>query len=179
MWQWREPGTHPNSYSNSLRTLRILQYLGLQPTLPSSRNYIVAFWVQPKDVFRPCFKPGVKREECDLSFLWETDEGLHLEIGAPTPGNDTDGQRRAGTDGMSHADWFHQMAVQSQSYNYLNGSLDTIYPWTRLGYTYDYGGSVSVNDNETALAMGATEFVIREGARVIVDRVENLYEHCK
>jgi hypothetical protein len=45
------------------------------------------------------------------------------------------------------------------------------YPWTRLGYTYDWGSA----DDE----IGLSEYVIREGAEVIVSSIFGLGEYSE
>ena len=53
-----------------------------------------------------------------------------------------------------YQDWFH--ANTAASYG------EDGYPWTRLGYTYDWA--------ENGTEYGLTEFIVRPGARVTVDR---------
>ncbi|MEO1053600.1 MAG: hypothetical protein AAFX87_23395 [Bacteroidota bacterium] len=50
----------------------------------------------------------------------------------------------------AHKEWFDKKKQES----YINGG----YPWTRLGYTYDWGNKRS--------EVGLSEFVVREGASV-------------
>lgn len=54
-----------------------------------------------------------------------------------------------------HKAWFVNLVLSSYG--------DRGYPWTRLGYTYDWGGV----DTE----VGANELVVRSGASVVVDGV--------
>lgn len=63
----------------------------------------------------------------------------------------------------THKDWVKNL--QKNSYG-SNG-----YPWTRLGYTYDWG-----NPNSK---VGLSEFVIRKDAKVTVDSVADTKEYCK
>lgn len=49
--------------------------------------------------------------------------------------------------------------------NIVGSYFDDAYPWTRLGYTYDWGG--------TGTEYGLTEFIVNEGAQVEVDFTEN------
>ena len=55
----------------------------------------------------------------------------------------------------NHIEWFHKQ--EKRSYGPLG------YPWTRLGYTYDWGNA----DSE----IGLSEFVIKKGANVKVESV--------
>jgi hypothetical protein len=46
-----------------------------------------------------------------------------------------------------------------------------VYPWTQLGYTYDWGNPES--------EVGLSEFVIRKGSTVVIKSVSNLDEYCR
>lgn len=61
-----------------------------------------------------------------------------------------------------HKQWVENL--MSSSYN-ENG-----YPWTRLGYTYDWG---NIN-SET----GASEFIVKQGAEVTIKSVKTTAEYC-
>ncbi|MDD5337702.1 MAG: hypothetical protein PHS02_04430 [Candidatus ainarchaeum sp.] len=60
-----------------------------------------------------------------------------------------------------HVLWFEDKNVTSY--------LGTGYPWTRLGYTYDWGSSNHV---------GMSEFVIRGGAEVMIYNVSSTSQFC-
>lgn len=45
------------------------------------------------------------------------------------------------------------------------------YPWTRLGYTYDWG-------NPRA-DMGLSEFVIKKGAEIAINSVYTTEDYCR
>ena len=62
---------------------------------------------------------------------------------------------------LTHKDWFDKLKLVSYG--------STGYPWTRLGYTYDWGSL----DTER----GASEFVIKKGAKVIVKSVKPTVEY--
>lgn len=65
---------------------------------------------------------------------------------------------------QEYMDWFE--ALRAESY-----SLEHGYPWTRLGYTYDWGSPDSV--------VGFSEFVIRSGAIVDVHAVIMTADYCE
>ncbi len=44
-------------------------------------------------------------------------------------------------------------------------------PWTRLGYTYDWGASQN--------HIGLSEFVLRKGANLEVDSVTAVNDYCR
>ncbi len=63
----------------------------------------------------------------------------------------------------AHIDWIE--SLQAESYELPGG-----YPWTRLGYTYDW--------NPDTPEVGLSEFVIAEGAAVGVASVTSTAEYC-
>lgn len=93
------------------------------------KTRFVEMWAEPKDLFRPAPDPEITDCEAELDFAEPSD----LIVTAD-----------------SHKKWINDLKATS----YLpNG-----YPWTRLGYTYDWGNSP---DN-----IGLSEYVIRKGAIV-------------
>ncbi|MFH1059381.1 MAG: hypothetical protein V1797_11990 [Pseudomonadota bacterium] len=98
--------------------------------LPPDGGYtrIVEFWVEPADLFRPSPDPEISDMEAELSF--------------PSGSRTTVSQ--------AHQDWFS--ATWASRYESA-----TPYPWTQLGYTYDWGSSDHV---------GPSEFVIEKGSVV-------------
>ena len=63
--------------------------------------------------------------------------------------------------GAEHRAWFNNLSAISY--------LENGYPWTRLGYTYDWGG--------TGSHVGLSEFVVRKGATVAIHNVSG-NEYC-
>jgi hypothetical protein len=110
--------------------LRMRQYLGLPPD--GDYEYWVEFWVKPSDLYRPSADPAPGDCEAELDF-------------------DTSPET---TVSESYMDWFY--ANKSASYVLTRNG----YPWTRLGYTYDWRAGA----NE----VGLSEFVIRPGATVTI-----------
>lgn len=100
----------------------------------NGKTRFVAFWVNPEDLFRPSPDPEITDHEAELDFPVSS---------------------RFITVSAEHADWFN--ALKETSYG-TDG-----YPWTRLGYTYDWGNPFS--------KVGVSEFVIRNGATVDVQSV--------
>jgi len=124
--------------------LRVAQLLGLPPEVavkgdPREYKYMLEMWVSPQDLFRPCPDPEVFDTACELSF--PTDP---LYMHYP---NDRI-MATAGPDYgvfMVYTDWFTHQANYSYNLNY------SPYPWTRLGYTYDWGSSNPVGLSEFVL----------------------------
>lgn len=98
------------------------------------KTRFVAFWVNVDDLFRPSPDPEVSDHEAEL---------------------DIPASPRFVTVSAEHADWFD--ALKETSYG-PDG-----YPWTRLGYTYDWG--------HPFCRFGLSEFVIWSGATVDVESV--------
>jgi len=120
-------------------TLRLEQLLGLPPN--NGKTRVVEMWVNPADLFRP-------------SPDGEVDDTV-AELELPGPERFASQQ-----DYEFHRDWYNlQLSID----DYDNPAKG--YPWTRLGYTYDWGNP----DSE----VGLSEFVITAGATI---KIENVYE---
>ncbi len=112
--------------SDSLRR-RLQQRLGLPPT--SDHRYVVEFFVDPDQIFRPAPDPEISDHEA------EPDYPRSQQFISVAP---------------EHREWMS--ALQAISYG-PNG-----YPWTRLGYTYDWATPTE--------PVGMSEYVIRAGASI-------------
>lgn len=104
--------------------------------LPPDTAYdrFVELWVDPEDLFRPTPDPEITDHEAELDFPRS---------------------RAFLTVNQDYVAWFEQLKQTSYG---PDG-----YPWTRLGYTYDWG--------DPKHEIGLSEFVIRKGATVEVRRV--------
>jgi hypothetical protein len=100
----------------------------------NGKTRFVAFWVDPGDLFRPSPDPEITDQEAELDFPASS---------------------RFVTISPEHIAWYN--ALRAGSYG-TDG-----YPWTRLGYTYDWGNPICKR--------GLSEFVIRAGASVEVQSV--------
>ena len=112
--------------------------------LPPQRNYnqMVEFYAHPQDVFRPCPDPEITDGECELEFPNSPD----LQISE------------------RHRAWMQEQETNA----YQN---ETRYPWTRLGYTYDWGNPKD--------PIGLSEFVVRKGASVQIRAIYSNLDYCK
>ncbi len=108
----------------------------------SGKTRFVEMWVSPQDLFRPSPDPEISDHEAELDFPESTQFVTVTE---------------------DHRAWFKQ---QTQNSYGADG-----YPWTRLGYTYDWGNPAS--------EIGLSEFVIRTGARVSVHAVVDTLAYCQ
>lgn len=122
-------------------TLRLEQLLGLPPD--NGKTKFVEMWVGPDDLFRPSPDPEITDSEAELDFPTSS---------AP-----------AGDDEAAYRTWFNDLKSQS----YGEGG----YPWTRLGYTYDWGNP----DTE----VGLSEFVVETGSQVEISTVTATEAYCR
>lgn len=121
---------------------RMEGYLGLQPE--SGHDTWIEFWVQPKDLFRPCPDNEITDNTCDLC-LPENAEPWYRQ-------------------------WFNETRAVQYGGAPANGYVG--YPWTQLGYTYDWAsGNGSI--------IGGSEFVIRANADVVVIDKVATKKYCK
>jgi len=121
------------SYTGTNRTLRMEKALGLPP---QPGTYAVAeFYVDPKYMFRPAVSPDTHSPSAGLA---PADHSPYLAANAlqgVSPG---------------YAAWFHD-TYNSRGYAATN--LNNSWPWTRLGYTYDY-------ENSASSPIGLSEYVV-------------------
>ena len=97
-------------------------------------------WVKPSDLFRPSADPEISDGEAETEFR--------------RPNNFV-------TVSDAYVKWYNDLKMQSYG---SNG-----YPWTRLGYTYDWG------DNRRHI--GLSEFVIMPGATVEIKAISSTMDY--
>jgi len=129
-----------NVANQSDRNLRLEQLLGLPPN--NGKTRFVEFWVNPEDLFRP---------SADSEVIDSIAFGEFTQLPATISTK------------PEYVQWFENL--KSKSYNAPGG-----YPWTRLGYTYDWGNPVT--------EIGLSEFVIRTGANIEVKSVQTTDKYC-
>jgi len=100
----------------------------------SNYNYFVEFWVKPDDLFRPCADSEINDSECELCFPGNTDS--------------------------THIFWINDYRIES----YYQCELYDKYPWTQLGYTYDWNPKNKSN-------IGLSEFVIKQNSKVKINNI--------
>jgi hypothetical protein len=136
--------------------LRIAQLLGLPPEYavqgdPSEAKYMLEMWVSPKDLFRPCPDTEITDTACETGFPVDMFRMLDLNNRVRATEGPEDGVFK------TYSSWFNN---RSRNVYTMNSSP---YPWTRLGYTYDWGSS-----NHT----GLSEFVLHgrkaDGSKISV-----------
>jgi hypothetical protein len=143
--------------------LRLRQYLGLTPT--GNQDRVVELWVRPEDLFRPCADDEISDRECRLGMpdtpVAPVEKDTPGDAGVEETKQDPQGASRQ-RDGADHAEWFRQRVLA-----YFEPGA---YPWTRLGYTFDWGDSMN--------HVGASEYVIRPSAVVWVNSVSKTESYC-
>ncbi|MDJ0596875.1 MAG: hypothetical protein QNJ72_44095 [Pleurocapsa sp. MO_226.B13] len=130
-------------------TPRIEQLLGLPPGNNEPRK-IVEFWVEAKDLFRPTPDPEITDREAELEFR---------------PANEFSSVSD------KYKDWYnHELNSFKSRIEEMNPDKMPV-PWTRLGYTYDWGDS---SDH-----VGLSEFVLAKGSSLEVDAVTPVDDYCQ
>ncbi len=121
-------------YAGTNRTLRMEKALGMPPR--TGAYGVAEFYVDPKYLFRPAASPDIHSLACGLV---SDDTSPYLEPNV--------------IQGLStgYAAWFND-TLDSRGYA-ANGNLDSSWPWTRLGYTFDY-------ENTANSPVGLSEYVI-------------------
>jgi hypothetical protein len=110
---------------------------------PNSKyNYFVEFWVKPGDLFRACPDKEITDKNCSTCFPSNVDP--------------------------EHKKWINDLRISS----YYGCDLYTQYPWTELGYTYDWNPSNSSH-------VGLSEFVIATNKKIYVNAIYTNSEYLK
>lgn len=100
---------------------------------------VAEFWVNPSDMFRPCASPDLKSTHCERM---------------PTPDVPPE-----------HTKWFEDY----QNNSYVQNATSPGYPFTGVGYTYDWGSPAKV---------GPSEFVVRKTALVKIAALTPTETYC-
>ncbi len=108
----------------------------------AQKKWLVEIWTDPQDLFRPSPDPEITDHESEIDFP-QSDRFLKIS--------------------EQHIQWFNKM--QNQSYGEYG------FPWTRLGYTYDWGNPQS--------EIGLSEFAIRPSATVQIRSVTTIDAYCR
>lgn len=140
--------------------LRVAQALGMPPpatTQTLGNTCILELYVSPSDLFRPSADPEVTDHEAELAFppdgFRKFDDTLLVYSEMPCDPNYCDNCTVSGKCGMtSYRKWYSNC----RTYVYSQTSVNSPYPWTALGYTYDWGNPVHPH-------YGLSEFVINSG----------------
>lgn len=110
--------------------------------LHSEYDKFVELWVKPVDLFRPSADPEISDSEAEIDF-------------------------RISNKFMKLSDQYIRWFNDQKKVSYRPGG----YPWTRLGYTYDWGNP---HDH-----VGLSEFIINKGAVVEINSISPTAEYCR
>jgi hypothetical protein len=121
-------------YQGTNIALRMNKLLGLPPD--AANDTIVEFWVDPQYLIRPAPDPEITDSTAGLvpgTNVYLTGGGIF-------------------TVSTNYANWYNN-TYDTRNYTMQGGVTNGCYPWTRLGYTYDWANSVDA-------PYGLSEFVI-------------------
>jgi hypothetical protein len=147
-----------NSQNPERTILRLEQRLGLAPA--SSKTHFVELAItEPrngKSLFRPCGDPSVITTSCN--------------VGGPQQCSSSQG---ANCDALS--EFFYQ-----QYYSSYGSETPTGFPWTSLGYTFDWAfKEVSLGGSFDFVQVGESEYVVTTGAVLKVLSVQTTEQYCE
>lgn len=135
-----------HSVSPEQVTERLEERLGLPPG--AGKTAFMEITVKdpstPDHLFRPCASPSIDPSTC--------------APGPPPP-----------TAGNVYKLWF-----LNQYYSSFGTAMPHSYPWTALGYTFDWG----MDDSGKVIRYGESEFVIPQGAPIHIESVASTQEYC-
>jgi hypothetical protein len=127
-------------------TLRLEQRLGLPPD-GVKREFLEIRLERPTPdvIFRPCIDPATDRADC-------------LDHPGAEPVD------------LQHRKWLHKQFADS-----YESSPQNAFPWTGLGYTFDWAPGAQPGEFER---FGESEFVIRQGAPIRILRAVDTAAYC-
>lgn len=146
MKQFCRQYTAEHSVSPEQLTERLEERLGLPPGAGKTEfmEITVPDPATPDHLFRPCDAPSIHSTTC--------------APGPPAPAA-----------GNAYKVWF-----LSQYYSSFGTAAPYSYPWTALGYTFDWG----LGDDGRMIRYGESEFVIPKGAPIHIDSVTSTHDYC-
>lgn len=133
--------------------LTFKQFIGVPPD--GDYHVVNTFWARPRDMFRPCRQPSVRAASCPRR--------------APGP--------LPAVNGVVIASFLREQAAYAWRWPRRWDAATAVscasawpepadcygFPWTRLGYTYDWARDRN--------HVGLTEFVVTAGSRVYLQRI--------
>lgn len=182
------------AYKGDNLLLRTQQLLGLPPKIKTENitpnDSIVSLWVTPSDIYRPCADPEISDTTCVITLTrknFDTTPSSDFTNGKNSWGNinseikiDDKGNCVENSEGTlqsqvsqnyvtvngAHLNW---MACNWKK-RYQSDALHNRYPWTALGYTFDWA---NVKNPE-----GLSEFVSKGGTEVVFESSTPLATYC-
>lgn len=149
--------------------VRLNQLLGLPPDMGDrlTSRQVVEIWVDPQFLFRPSPDPEITDHEAELTFR-SPNEFLSI---SPT-----------------YLHWFYaqydqRYQVNGQPITRASAEVSSAlpYPWTQLGYTYDWGNPSdwATLDPSHPEHVGLSEFVVRQWSPIAVKTTQSADDYCR
>jgi hypothetical protein len=167
---WLSPSPFLQQFCRQLRLppnllkLRLAQKLGMPPN--STNDTVVSMWVSPSQIFRPCPDPEVNDGECVVDLTAGPADPSPPSL---CPWQDAiDKGQVSGTWTKVTAE--HLLWMCKNWTSSYTGNPQTSYPWTALGYTWDWGGPKS--------HIGESEYIVPGGATVTIEAVTPVETYC-
>lgn len=125
----------PSFKPGSDTIMRICQLLGLPPVNPKTNTHIATMWVKASQLYRPAGNPAIDTKTT----------GPVLVSGVST----------------NYSNWFNNYIIFAY-YRPLTSATDAHYPWTRMGYTYDWAPGAD--------RVGMSEYVLQPNSGAWVEK---------
>jgi hypothetical protein len=122
--------------------MRICQLLGLPPANSRSNTHIAEMWVKADRLRRPAGNPDITTRTAGAALM--------------------------STVPPDFSTWFNNYIIYAY-YHSLTSVTDYHYPWTRLGYTYDW----APNTKE----VGLSEYVLQSTSGCWVEKVRTAHDY--
>jgi hypothetical protein len=157
---------HDSGLRGAALDVRLKQRIGLPPN--ADKDAFVEMWVDPHDLFRPCPDPEVNDHECQVNLTTGT---VELGSGCPWSAAQLPQGQVSGKFVKVEGDYLKWMCDNWKS-SYPPGNPRGSYPWTALGYTYDWAPSSRGH-------VGDSEFIAPAGTWVVVRAVVPTARYCE
>jgi hypothetical protein len=141
--------------------IRLAERLGMPPD--AANEVFVQMWVDPKDFFRPCPDPEINDGECQVNLTTGPVDTAGTCPWSAALAGQVSGKFVAVA--QSQLEWMCSNWTSSYPTNEPRKS----YPWTALGYTYDWG---------SASFYGESEFVLPPSSTVTVQSITPMDAYC-
>jgi hypothetical protein len=145
--------------------LRLAQRLGLPPS--ASYDAFVQMWIDPHTFFRPCPDPEINDRECQVNLT-----AGPVNTSASCPWSDALTDQLSGAFVKVSQDplkWDHLKWMCSNWESSYQPDPHKSFPWTALGYTYDWGAKDF---------HGESEFVAPANTQVVIQSVTLTDDYC-
>lgn len=119
-----------NIVDRSQLKLELEKYLGLPPD--STKERVVTLWVEPDDIFRPCYSPDITSTSCPTSY----------------PPNVP----------LEHKNWLDKTFRMS----YPPPGQSMAYPFTRMGFAYFWGNPKTIQGASEYLVKANSEMFVEK-----------------